>query len=319
MRRFRFALLLLPIAPIAAVPTALRGQGLPPYLSVNPLLTSRSGVYFQPYVDRTSPWQARVLLDYASAIELSSRPGASLLLDAELLRLDATVTRNLGAGFVGVSAGFNRASGGFLDGFLDWYHRVTGLRVKAREQRPRNQFAYQLELPGVDSMGRAAESGFLGDVRLVGGVRLGAGVQTAVAVTLPTAPEGYGRRVPSITSLTTFRSRPDRRLLTEWGLGIGYTPTDGMLEGYQRTLFVGANAGVRYRFWGKQAAFVNLFYQSPSYQGTDLRAFDKRELTLDYGFLLKARRGPEWFLGMTEDLEPRGPAIDLSFRIGARW
>ena len=42
-------------------------------------------------------------------------------------------------------------------------------------------------------------------------------------------------------------------------------------------------------------------------------------ITLDYGFLLKARKGPEWFLGMTEDLEPNGPAIDLSFRIGARW
>ena len=46
---------------------------------------------------------------------------------------------------------------------------------------------------------------------------------------------------------------------------------------------------------------------------------DQRELTLDYGFLLKARKGPEWFFGMTEDLEPKGPAIDLSFRIGARW
>ena len=65
--------------------------------------------------------------------------------------------------------------------------------------------------------------------------------------------------------------------------------------------------------------FVNLFVQSHSYDGTGLRAFDQREVTLDYGFLLKAKRGPEWFLGMTEDLEPRGPAIDLSLRIGAKW
>lgn len=316
MPRFRFAL---PLLVILGGPAALRGQSLPPYLSVNPLTTSRSGVYFQPYVDGGNRWQFRTLMDYGSAIELSSRPGASLLLDAELFRLDATVIRNVGTGFLGVSAGLNSASGGFLDGFLDWYHRVTGLRVKAREQRPRNEFAYDLELPGVDSMGREPSGAFVGDVRLLGGIRLSKGVQTAVAVTLPTGPEGYGRRVPSITSLTTFRSKLDRRWLTEWGLGVGYTPTDGLLSEYQRTVFVGANAGVRYRFWGKQSAFVNLFYQSPGYEGTDLRAFDKRELTLDYGFLLKARKGPEWFLGMTEDLEPRGPAIDLSFRIGARW
>ena len=50
-----------------------------------------------------------------------------------------------------------------------------------------------------------------------------------------------------------------------------------------------------------------------------MRPLDQRELTLDYGFLLRAKKGPEWFLGMTEDLEPKGPAIDLSFRIGARW
>lgn len=302
---------------MAAAPAA--AQGLPPYLSVNPIVTSRSGVYFQPYVERNRPWEFRVLTDYASAIEYSFRPGASLLLDAELLRVDATVIRNVGPGFIGASAGFNGAYDGFLDGFLDWYHDVTGLRVAAREERPRNEFAYALKLPNGDSLDQAPSGGFLGDVRLLGGIRLGRRLQTTVAVTLPTGPEGYGRRVASVASLTTFRAELDHRWRTEWGLGFGYTPSEGPLADFQRNTFVGANAGFRYRFWGKQAAFVNLFYQSAGYRDTGLRAFDKRELTLDYGFLLKARRGPEWFLGMTEDLEPRGPALDLSFRIGARW
>ncbi len=315
----RPATLALTLASLAIVPNSAPAQGLPPYLAVNPMVTSRSGVYFQPYVERTRSWEFRILTDYASAIEYSFRPDASLLLDAELLRVDATAIRNLGAGFVGVSAGFNGAYDGFLDGFLDWYHDLTGLRVAAREERPRNEFAYALKLPNGDSLARAPSGGFLGDIRLLGGVRLGRGWQTAVAVTLPTGPEGYGRRVASVASLTTFRANLDHRWRTEWGLGVGYTPTEGPLREIQRSAFVGANAGFRYRFWGKQAAFVNLFYQSPGYRNTDLRAFDKRELTLDYGFLLKARRGPEWFLGMTEDLEPRGPALDLSFRIGARW
>jgi hypothetical protein len=286
---------------------------------MNPLLTSRSGLYFQPYVDPLRKWDIRVLTDYASSVEYTILPGRSLILDAELLRVDATVLRNVGAGFLGVSAGLNGSYGGFLDPFLDWYHDLTGLRVIAREQRPRNQFDYAIKVPGGDSLIRAKRSSFLGDVRLIGGHRHTRHWQTALAVTLPAAPEGYGRGVVSVSALTTARSEIGSRLVTELGLGLSYAGETGDLHDYQKSWFVGANAGLRLRFWGKQAAFVNLYYQSPNYQDTGMRALDQRELTLDYGFLLKAKNGPEWFLGMTEDLEPRGPAIDLSFRIGARW
>ena len=51
--------------------------------------------------------------------------------------------------------------------------------------------------------------------------------------------------------------------------------------------------------------------------GTD--ELDRRELTVDLGGIFKFHRGPEWILGLTEDLEPSGPAIDVSFRLGARW
>lgn len=311
-----------PLAAFAAVLAAapsVAAQGLPPYLSLNPIIAERSGVYFQPYVDRGRPWQVRLQLDYGNAIELSDRPNASFLLDGELLRLDATVLRNFGAGFAGVSVGVNAASDGFLDGFLDWYHDVTGLKVVARGLRPRNQFAYSLTLPNGDSLGWGKRSAFLGDVRLVGGRRLGPHWQASVAVTLPTGPDGFGRRVVSGAAEVTGRYRLDHRWTTEFAVGGGVTPTTGPLTDYQRTTFAGANLGFRYRFVKQQAMFVNLFWQSPNYRGVGLRSMDQRELTLDYGFLLKARKGPEWFLGMTEDLEPRGPAIDLSFRIGARW
>ena len=76
-------------------------QGLPPYQAVNPILTSRSGLLFQPYVDGGRRWQTRLQLDYGNAIEFSEQPTAGFILDAELLRLDATVIRNIGRGFVG--------------------------------------------------------------------------------------------------------------------------------------------------------------------------------------------------------------------------
>src|SRR5262249_2452865 len=103
----------------------MSAQGLPTYVSINPILRARSGLYFQPYVDQAPRWQFRILTDYASTVELSERPSAKILLDSELLRVDGTVLRNIGGGFVGATASFVGAYDGFLDGFLDWYHNLT--------------------------------------------------------------------------------------------------------------------------------------------------------------------------------------------------
>jgi len=314
----RFAALLL---VVAGAGRSLAAQGIPPYEAMNPLLFSRSGLWFQPYVDSAAPWQVRFLTDYASIVEYIDLAQSKLVLDAELLRLDATVTRNIGPVFVGGQVSFNAAYPGFMDGFLDWYHDLIGLQVAARKLRPRDQFEYSIRLPDGREFERSRSSGFLGDVRLLAGHRHTRHWQTTIGVTLPTngGPTGYGRETASVSGVTTARLPLDHRWTTELSAGAGYTPKHGDLTAYQRTFFHSASAGVRYRFSGKQAGFLNLFYQSASYRDTGMRAFDNRELTLDYGFLLRARKGPEWFLGMTEDLEPRGPAIDLSFRIGARW
>jgi len=307
------------LALLAAFPCALAAQGLPPYLPTNPLLLSRSPLFFQPYVDATKRWELRVLTDYASLVEFAEVERASMVIDAELLRVETTITGNFGDAFVAISGSFNGAYDGFMDGFLDWYHRITGLRVKAREVLPKNEYDYTIALPTGDSVSRPASSGFVGDLRMTAGHRHTRHWQTALSVTLPTGPAGFGREAPSVSAVTTVRSTPTRPLVAEFSAGVGYTPAKGRLRQFQETDFHHLSGGLRYRFWGRQAAFVNLFYQSASYQGTTMRTMDQRELTLDYGFLLKAKKGPEWFLGMTEDLEPKGPASDLSLRIGARW
>jgi hypothetical protein len=102
----------------------------------------------------------------------------------------------------------------------------------------------------------------------------------------------------------------------EGSFSVGFTPAHGRLPLVQRETFAAASSGLRARVWGRQSLYANVFYHSPYYHDTMLPALDRRELSLDFGWILRTHRGAEWRIGMTEDLEPGGPAVDLVFRLG---
>lgn len=298
-------------------------QGLPALAPVNPVAASRSGLSFEPYRDPLpGRWKFGIALDYASAIESNVLPAATYLLDTEVLRLGFGVTRDLGPKVFAVLDGhLGGAYDGFLDGFLDWYHGVLGIDIPERERRPDNDFLYAVELPDGSGAGGRPSDLFLGDIRLGLGVRATPVLQSMVALTLPTAtgPDGYGRGVVSVNLLNTVRAPVNPRLLYEGSLSAGYTPAHGALSASQREMLVAASSGLRFRFWGRQSLYGNLFFHSPYYDGTSLPSLDRRELSFDFGWVLATREGTEWRIGMTEDLEPSGPAIDLVFRLGAAF
>lgn len=305
---------------LLAVPRTGRAQGLPDFAPLNPVSSTRSGLYFQPFRDPApGRWIAAIALDYASVIEYNRLPQADYVLDSELLRLSLGLTRDVGARtFLAVGAAFSGAYAGFMDGFLDWYHGALGIRVSERERRPRDQFLYAISLPDGSTVSRARSDLFLQDLRVGLGIRHSSILQSVVSLTLPTStgPEGYGRGVPSLGLVNTLRMRLDPRLVYEGSLGIGFTPRHGSLPADQREMFAAVTSGLRLRVWGRQSLFANLFCHSPYYDDTTLPALDLRELSLDFGWILQTRRGGEWRVGMTEDLEPGGPGVDLVLRFG---
>ena len=294
-------------------------QGLPAWSPINPVAASRSPLGFEPYRAPRPGWSADLALDYGSAIEFGEEPRARYDLDAELLRLRLRLARDLGpSSFVALEAGAGGSYAGFLDGVLDWYHGLLGIELKERERRPRDEFLYRLELPDGTAAERRASDLYLDDVRLAAGLRLGPHVQTVGSVTLPTstAPEGYGRGVVAVGIVTTVRAPISAPVVYEGSIGLGYAPAHGDLERYQRTTFVSASSGLRWRFWGRQSLYGNLFIHRPYYHDTTLRGLDRRDMAFDFGWILATRSGREWRLGLTEDLEPGGPGIDLVFRLG---
>lgn len=302
----------------------LAAQGLPPYASMNPMVNSRTGLATQPYVAPGRTWRVVALVDYASPIEYASPPAspAAYLLDAELLRAGLTVTRELGKrAFLLGETSVNAAYDGFLDGFIDWYHDLFRFPTGARKIRPRNRFGDSLSIPGGPHLVRSRPGAYLGDLRLGVGFRHSTHWQTLVSATLPTntGPEGFHRGTVSINVVTTLRSDFGKRFTYEGTLGGGLTPTHGDLATFQHTTFLLVSQGLRARVVGPLHLYTNLIYHSALYRDTGTSELDARELTLDFGGFFKFRRGPEWILGLTEDLEPSGPAIDVSFRLGARW
>jgi hypothetical protein len=296
------------------------GQGVPAFTPLNPVASSRSGLYYQPYLDPApGRWVSTLSLDYASVIEYNRLSQADYVLDSEILRMGLNLTRDLGPrSFVTLAASIDGAYAGFMDGFLNWYHGALGIRVSERDKRPRDRFLYTVTLPDGHSTNRSRSNLFLQDVRIGWGLRASSMLQTVLSLTLPTstAPSGYGRGVPSVSVLNTLRAPLEPRLLYEGSVGLGFTPSHGRLPEAQRQVFLAATSGLRLHMWGRQSVYANLFYHSPYYHDTTLPALDRRELSLDFGWILQSRQGSEWRLGMTEDLEPGGPGVDLIFRLG---
>ncbi len=302
------------------LPVAGQAQGLPAFAPINPMATSRSGLAFEPYrAERPGKWSGSISLDYASTIEVNERSAATYYLDSELLRVRLDLARDLTPRvFLKAGVEVDGAYGGFLDGFLRWYHNLLGVDIPERDRRPKNSFLYEVTLPERAASFRRSSDLFLGDLRLGGGFRLRPGLQSVVYLTLPTAtgPQFYGRGVVSANLVNTLQARLWQRLIFEGSVGIGYSPTYGELASYQRETMVSASSGLRFRVLGRHSIYANLFYHSPYYRGTTLGALDRRDLSLDFGWSLGVKKGGDWRIGMTEDLEPGGPAVDLIFRLG---
>jgi hypothetical protein len=305
---------------LTACPLSAWGQGLPAFAPLNPVASSRSGVYFQPLNDQAGRgWHTVLAVDYASLIEYNQLDQADYVLDSEVLRIGFGAARNLGSrAFVQLGGSIGGAYSGFLDGFLDWYHDALGITVSEREQRPQDRFLYNITLPNGRSIRRSSNAMFLGDLTVGVGFRHTPSLQSVLSLSLPTAtgPAGYGKGVPSVALLNTLRAPVSPRLLFEGSVGFGLTPSHGPMSSFQRTTFLALSSGLRHRLWENQALYANLFYHSPYYTGTSLPALDRRELSLDFGWILATGAGAEWRMGLTEDLEPGGPGIDLVFRVG---
>lgn len=115
----------------------------------------------------------RLSTAYSSVFVRQSSSRSSLNLDMELfylaLRYDYVPRRGLQ---LGVEAPFLVYWGGFLDSFIEGYHRALGLPNGGREQVPRDLVRYRASQPGRTLINRSSSTQGLGDLRLFGQMAL---------------------------------------------------------------------------------------------------------------------------------------------------
>ena len=252
---------------------------------------------FEPYrTPGPGRWSGSLALDYASTIEHESEPRRAVR--SRQRDPAAPASRGPGRRRPGVRRTGRRRrrrlSPDFSTDFSTGTTASSASRLRERERRPRNAFLYQLELPD----GQRAQPSL--DQR-ISWRRPAVGRDAPWPAPAdrrhgyPADVHGAGRlraRCRGGGFVTTVRAPLAGRLIYEGSLGVGYTPRHGDLEPLPaRRRFVSGSSGLRWRFWGRQSIYGNLFVHSPYYHDTTVGALDRRELSLDFGWILATRSG----------------------------
>jgi len=313
------------VTATTAQPPARRSVGgLPPHIPMNPMATSRSGLYAPPYRDPTRGWDQHVTFEYASAVETEfGQDGTErYLLDAELMRLQLAVSHGVWANeFVRAQWGVLGSYAGFADPALNWFHQRLGIYMRDRANRPINVYGDTLIVRDGTTITPPARALYLDGLRLELGHRYLDGLQGLISITLPTGngPTGYRRGTPSFNLIHTLRVDDSSHVAWEFTGALGYTPRAGELSEVENTFFGSGTLGVRIRYHGGQSVYGNVWIHSPRYHDTGLNSLDRVETTLDAGLIFRSKSGHEFHLGLTENPVVEDLGLDIVLLFGYRW
>jgi hypothetical protein len=298
-------------------------RGLPDHAPLNPIIASRSGLSTFGWRAAATGWRGAIGVVYGSATELDLHDGSYYVLDGELLRIDLAATRDVGAStFVLLDTGVTAAHAGVGDALFDGFHRLIRHDHAARDSRPRDSFAYVIELPDREPIRYTTAPLSMSDVRIgVGrrhGGRVRGRVQSLAYATLPTAtaPVGYRRGVVTAGVINTVRARPASRVAYEGTLGAAWAPRHGPLAVLQRTALLSASSGVRIGVRDWLDLYGLLFYHSPVHGDVGLPELRGADLTIDFGIVITDGSGRQWRVGLVEDTRLTDGGIDLIAKVG---
>jgi hypothetical protein len=314
------SLLTLGLLAASFTPGTPEFPGPPLYAPQNPIEANRSVLFAPPLLMPAEQWSTSIAYDYASAIELYGTGTRQVLLDAELARLQLTLTRRIDANwFVLGQVAVQGAYSGFMDTFINWYHSLVGVDYFARDVRPLNKYAYSVTYEQGKTIRYGPVDLGLADSKLGVGRMLGPHAQVLLVFGIPTSTNpGYQAGTLQTGLIATGELGLSSWLLCTGSVGIGFTPRTGTLALYQNWFFASFSGGARFKLTWRNFLFFNIFVQTPPYKNTKLNPMDLTDFSIDFGYIFRIQKGTELWVAITEDPFPDGPALDVTFRLGLR-
>jgi hypothetical protein len=324
--------ILLPLLLCCAVPCLGRDMEITPFRTVNQSpLSQIYGVPAESSALVTPAGRITVSLtqDIASEYTTSRTNYEKIVLDGESYRWTLSARYGLGGRFeAGIEIPYVLYSGGWLDGFIDGWHRTFNLPQGGRDTAPRNRLDYHYIKNGIQKLRMDHTDSGIGDIALVGGMKLydahGDAAHDSLAlrstIKMPTGDSSALRGSGSTDfSLSLCGSMNN---FTEWGsLGLfgslgGLAMTRGdVLADQQNNLAAFGAVGLG---WGpaEWISFkVQLNARTALYHGSSLNELSKFSLMLVSGGALKLPGDYLLDIGVSEDVVV-ATAPDVAFHLG---
>lgn len=271
---------------------------------------------------------------YSNIFEQGMSATNQLNLDMELMRLAFHVLYGLRDDLeVGIELPLFHTGGGFLDAFIQGFHKFFHLPNGGRDNVPNNQYNYRFSSGGNLIYDVPSQQLMLGDIafRIKYHVADDIAWQPAVAifadVKLPTGSRSRGTGNNAVDfGVGLALEKSYKRLHGYLDMEYIVSGADGPLENFMRSQMFAFATAIEITILDTWSGIVQLAGSTPLLTGTGIDAWDGVPLDLIVGF-----RGEEkgligghdlfWQAGFSEDVLSRGPSVDFTafLSIGIRF
>ena len=212
--------------------------------------------------------------------------------------------------------------GGFMDHFIEQWHKTFGLPNGGREYAARDQRQYRYVRNGVTVLDEQGGSGTsLGDVQLGAGWQLSPGVALRGAIKLPTGRESRltgGNWGGALWSDLALPFASDSTFDGFASLGVTVAQRSDVLRDQQRNAAIFGGTGVGYQLTTALQLRGQIYAHSALYRDSELDGLRKPGLQLSLGGSYRATPGVRLDLFFQEDAVTNS-SPDFSLHLGASW
>lgn len=234
-------------------------------------------------------------LDVVTEYYADNNARESIVLDGETTKLGLVYRKGLGSDFeFNIDMPILIVGGGFMDGFIQDWHRAFGLPNGGRENAPNDRRLYRYTRDGVTLLNESRSSTSLGDVQLGGGWQFNNSLALRGMIKLPTGDRdkltggNLGAAAWADWALPFAQNSAFDGFASG---GVTLARQTGALSSLQESAALFGGAGLGYRLTDRLEALGQLYVHSPLYKGSDLDGLRKSGLQLMLGgsYLISTR------------------------------